>query len=75
MKDPFKRDPSGHPNRYGMSRSILRSNKLKILAAIVTFVLLTIFVSGPPIRSCKTDFHEGPPNDPIKGCKATPPNP
>src|ERR671933_2951937 len=46
MKDPFERDPTGHPYRYGMSRSILRSNKLKILAAIVTFILLIIFISG-----------------------------
>jgi prohibitin 2 len=29
-----------------MSRSILGSNKLKILAAIVTFILLIIFISG-----------------------------
>src|SRR5918911_1732814 len=45
MKDPFKRDPGGYPYRYGMSRSILGFNKLKILAAIVTFILLIIFIS------------------------------
>src|SRR5919202_6025288 len=45
MKDPFKRDPGGYPYRYGMSRSILGSNKLKILAGIVTFILLIIVLT------------------------------
>jgi cystathionine beta-lyase/cystathionine gamma-synthase len=30
------------------------------------------FTTGPPIPSCKADFHQGPPNDPLKGCKITP---
>ena len=30
------------------------------------------FSSGPPIPSCKADFNQGPPNDPLKGCKFTP---
>jgi hypothetical protein len=30
------------------------------------------FSTGPPIPSCKADFHQGPPNDPLKGCKFTP---
>jgi prohibitin 2 len=46
MKDPFKRDPGGYPYRYGdMSRSILGSNKLKILAGIVTFIVLIIVLT------------------------------
>src|ERR1051325_11189670 len=45
MKDPFKRDPGGHPYRYDMSRSILGSNKLKILAGLVTFIVLIIVLT------------------------------
>ena len=30
------------------------------------------FRPGPPIPSCAADFHQGPPNDPIKGCRDTP---
>jgi regulator of protease activity HflC (stomatin/prohibitin superfamily) len=45
MKDPFKRDPGGYPYRYGISRSILGSNKLKILAGIVTFIVLIIVLT------------------------------
>lgn len=30
------------------------------------------FRPGPPIPSCKADDHQGPPDDPIKGCKDTP---
>ena len=30
------------------------------------------FRPGPPIPSCNANFHQGPPNDPIKGCKDTP---
>jgi hypothetical protein len=30
------------------------------------------FSTGPPIPSCKADFHQGPPTDPLKGCKFTP---
>ena len=30
------------------------------------------FSTGPPIPSCSADFHQGPPNDPSKGCKLTP---
>jgi hypothetical protein len=27
---------------------------------------------GPPIPSCNADFNQGPPDDPIKGCRDTP---
>ena len=27
------------------------------------------FRPGPPIPSCNANFHQGPPDDPIKGCK------
>jgi hypothetical protein len=30
------------------------------------------FSVGPPIPSCKADFNQGPPNDPLRGCKDTP---
>jgi len=30
------------------------------------------FRPGPPIPSCAADFDQGPPNDPIKGCRDTP---
>jgi hypothetical protein len=30
------------------------------------------FSTGPPIPSCNADFNQGPPNDPLKGCKFTP---
>ena len=30
------------------------------------------FSTGPPIPSCKADFNQGPPDDPVKGCKFTP---
>src|SRR5919204_1705550 len=47
MKNPFKRDPSEYPYGYsGTSRFLAGSNKLKILAGIVTFILLIIFISG-----------------------------
>jgi hypothetical protein len=29
------------------------------------------FRPGPPIPSCSADFHQGPPDDPIKGCRDT----
>src|SRR5919199_877861 len=50
MKNPFKRDPSRYPYGYGggianSSRSILGSNKLRILAGIVTFIILIIVMS------------------------------
>ncbi|HYY50424.1 MAG TPA: SPFH domain-containing protein, partial [Nitrososphaeraceae archaeon] len=45
MKDPFKRDPGGYPYRYGKSMSILGSNKFKILAGIVTFIVLIIVLT------------------------------
>src|ERR671930_2215722 len=49
MKNPFKRTPDGYPYGYrgtaSPSRSILGSNKLKILAGIVTFIVLVIFIS------------------------------
>jgi prohibitin 2 len=50
MKNPFKRDPSRYPYGYSggianSSRSILGSNKLKILAGIVTFIVLIIVMS------------------------------
>jgi hypothetical protein len=30
------------------------------------------FRPGPPIPSCSANFNQGPPNDPIKGCRVTP---
>src|SRR5919204_2992548 len=46
MKNPFKRDPSEYPYGYsGTSRFLAGSNKLKILAGIVTFIVLVIFIS------------------------------
>src|ERR687884_816531 len=50
MKNPFKRDPSRYPYGYGggianSSRFLAGSNKLKILAGIVTFIVLVIFIS------------------------------
>jgi hypothetical protein len=30
------------------------------------------FRPGPPIPSCNADFNQGPPDDPLKGCKDTP---
>ena len=30
------------------------------------------FRPGPPIHSCNADFKQGPPDDPIKGCRDTP---
>jgi hypothetical protein len=29
------------------------------------------FRPGPPIPSCSADFHQGPPDDDIKGCRDT----
>jgi prohibitin 2 len=49
MKNPFKRTPDANPYGYGAtqgpSRSILGSNKLKILAAIVTFIIIIVVMS------------------------------
>src|SRR5919199_989195 len=50
MKNPFKRDPSRYPYGYGggianSSRSILGSNKLIILAGIVTFIIIIVVMS------------------------------
>src|SRR5919198_6025982 len=49
MKNPFKRSPDANPYEYrgtqGPSRSILGSNKLKILAGIVTFVIIIVIMS------------------------------
>lgn len=30
------------------------------------------FRPGPPIPSCAADFKQGPPDDPLKGCRDTP---
>ena len=30
------------------------------------------FRRGPPIPSCNADLHQGPPDDPIKGCRDSP---
>jgi len=30
------------------------------------------FMPGPPIPSCNADFNQGPPDDPMSGCRATP---
>jgi prohibitin 2 len=50
MKNPFKRTSDGNPYGYrgsstSPSRSILGSNKLKILAGIVTFVVIIVVMS------------------------------
>jgi regulator of protease activity HflC (stomatin/prohibitin superfamily) len=49
MKNPFKGNPNGYPYGYrgtaSPSRSILGSNKLKILAAIVTFIIIIVVMS------------------------------
>jgi hypothetical protein len=49
MKNPFKGTPDGYPYGYrgtaSPSRSILGSNKLKILAAIVTFIIIIVVMS------------------------------
>jgi prohibitin 2 len=49
MKNPFKRTPDGYPSGYrgtpGPSRSIIGFNKLKILAAIITFVIIIVILS------------------------------
>ena len=49
MKNPFKGNPNGYPYGYrgtaSSSRSILGSNKLKILAGIVTFIIIVIVMS------------------------------
>src|SRR5919201_823408 len=49
MKNPFKRTPDGYPYGYrgtsSPSRSILGSNKLKILAGIVTFIIIIVVMS------------------------------
>lgn len=30
------------------------------------------FRPGPPIPSCNAEFNQGPPDDPIKGCRTSP---
>jgi prohibitin 2 len=49
MKNPFKRTPDANPYGYrgtqGPSRSILGPNKLKILAGIVTFIIIIVVLS------------------------------
>src|SRR5919198_2849245 len=49
MKNPFKGSPDSNPYEYRgtpiPSRSILGSNKLKILAGIVTFIIIVIVMS------------------------------
>src|SRR6187200_2457029 len=49
MKNPFKGTPDSNPYGYrgtaSPSRSILGSNKLKILAAIVTFIIIIVVMS------------------------------
>jgi regulator of protease activity HflC (stomatin/prohibitin superfamily) len=49
MKNPFKRAPDSNPYRYrgtsSPSRSFLGSNKLKILAGVVTFIIIIIVMS------------------------------
>ncbi|MFL6340483.1 MAG: prohibitin family protein [Nitrososphaeraceae archaeon] len=49
MKNPFKRTPDANPYGYrgapSASSSILGSNKLKILAGIVTFIIIVIVLS------------------------------
>ncbi len=49
MKNPFKGTPDSNPYGYrgapSQSRSILGANKLKILAAIVTFIIIIVVMS------------------------------
>ncbi|MFL6382902.1 MAG: prohibitin family protein, partial [Nitrososphaeraceae archaeon] len=49
MKNPFKGTPDSNPYGYRgtpiPSRSFLGSNKLKILAAIVTFIIIIVVMS------------------------------
>src|ERR671931_1476202 len=49
MKNPFKRTPGANPYGYkaapSPSRSILGSDKLKILAGIVTFIIIILIMS------------------------------
>ena len=49
MKNPFKRTTDGYPSGYrgtpGPSRSIMGFNKLKILAAIITFIVIIVILS------------------------------
>ena len=49
MKNPFKGTPDSNPYGYrgapSPSRSMLGANKLKILAGIVTFIVLIIVMS------------------------------
>src|SRR5215212_6270008 len=49
MKNPFKGTPDSNPYGYrgapSQSRSFLGSNKLKILAAIVTFIIIIVVIS------------------------------
>ena len=49
MKNPFKRTPDANPYGYrgtsSPSRFMLRSNKLKILAGVVTFIIILIIIS------------------------------
>ena len=50
MKNPFRRTPDGSPYGYRGTpsplRSIRGSNKRKILAGIVTFIIITIVMYG-----------------------------
>src|ERR671927_580883 len=49
MKNPFKGTPDANPYGYrgapNPSRSVLGANKLKILAAIVTFIIIIVVIS------------------------------
>ncbi|MFL6397635.1 MAG: SPFH domain-containing protein [Nitrososphaeraceae archaeon] len=53
MRNPFKRSgksydrrtPEGEPLEYTGSRSIMGLNKLKILAAIITFIVIIVILS------------------------------
>jgi prohibitin 2 len=45
MRNPFKSSGNSRRNLGGPSRSILGSNKLKILAGIVTFIIIIIIMS------------------------------
>jgi prohibitin 2 len=45
MRNPFKSSGNSRINLGGPSRSILGSNKLKILAGIVTFIIIIIIMS------------------------------
>jgi hypothetical protein len=52
MRNPFKRSgksydrrtPEGEPLEYVGSRSVMGLNKLKILAAIITFVVMLVLL-------------------------------